>query len=168
MAEVSRANLTGNHINSNFQLGTHWKAAVWSGVIAGLVFMMVEMTLVWLAMGTSPWAPPRMIAAMVLGKGVLPPPADFSLTAVMVAMMIHLPLSAVYGLIIGWLVHRFNMLKAVLIGMVFGLVAIFGVNFYLVAPALFPWFVDARNWIGVVSHTMFGAVAAAVYVGMRR
>ena len=45
----------------------------------------------------SPWAPARMMVAMVLGQGILPPPADFSLKAVMTAMMIHLPMAAVYG-----------------------------------------------------------------------
>ncbi len=147
---------------------TDWKAAVWAGVIAGVVFMMAEMMLVWLFMGQSPWGPPRMMAAMVLGRDVLPPPADFSLTAMMTAMMIHLPLSAVYGAIIGWLVHRFDMVAAVLIGMVFGVVAIYAVNFYLIAPAMFPWFVEARNWVGLVAHAMFGIVAAAVYVGLRK
>lgn len=152
---------------ANFALRIHWKAAIWSGVIAGLVFLMLEMLLVWVVLGMSPWAPPRMMAAMVLGKGILPPPADFSFQAVMTAMMIHLPLSAVYGVIIGWLVHRFDMVKAVLIGMAFGVVAVYGVNFYLVAPAVFPWFVDARNWISLVSHAMFGMVAAGAYVAMR-
>ena len=38
-----------------------------------------------------------MMAAMVLDQGILPPPADFSLKAVMTAMMIHLPMAAVYG-----------------------------------------------------------------------
>ena len=83
-------------------------------------------------------------------------------------MMIHLPLSAIYGLIIGWLVRRLDMLMAALVGMAFGLIAIYGVNFYLVAPAIFPWFIDARNSVGVVSRAMFGVVAAAVYVSMRR
>ena len=60
-----------------FSPGTDWRAAAWSGVIAGLVFMMAEMMLVWLAMGLSPWAPLRMMTAMVLVRGILPPPADF-------------------------------------------------------------------------------------------
>ena len=71
-------------------------------------------------------------------------------------------------MIIGWLVHRFDLVKAVLIGAVFGLVAIYGVNFYLMVPAMFPWFVDAPNWIGGVAHAIFGMVAAGRYVAMRR
>lgn len=151
--------------------GTHrridWQSAVWAGVIAGAVFMMMEMVLVWMVMGMSPWAPPRMMAAMVLGKQVLPPPADFSFVVMTVAMMIHIPLSIVYGLILASAVHRLQMGAAVLAGMVFG-VMLYLVNFYLVATLLFPWFTEARNWISVVSHVVFGVVLAGVYVAMRR
>jgi hypothetical protein len=145
-----------------------WKAAIWAGLIAGLVFLMVEMLLVWLVMGMSPWAPPRMMAAMVLGPEILPPPADFSLMAVMTAMVIHFPLSIVYGLILGWAVHRLEMGAALLAGAAFGLVAVFAVNFHLIAPMAFPWFVEAQNWISVLAHVLFGVVLAGSYVAMRR
>jgi len=41
-------------------------------IIAGLVFMALEMMLVPLLQGGSPWGPPRMIAAIGMGKEVLP------------------------------------------------------------------------------------------------
>ena len=65
------------------------------------------MVLVWMAQGQSPWGPPHMMAAMVLGKEVLPPPgtwAPLDLKIMMTAMMIHFPVSIVYGLIGAWLV----------------------------------------------------------------
>lgn len=129
---------------------------------------MVEMLLVWLVMGMSPWAPPRMMAAMVLGPEILPPPADFSLMAVMTAMVIHFPLSIVYGLILGWAVHRLEMGAALLAGAAFGLSAVYAVNFYLIAPMAFPWFVEAQNWISVLAHVILGMVLAGTYVAMRR
>lgn len=147
---------------------TDWKAASWAGVIAGLVFIVLEMMLVWLVQGMSPWAPPRMMAAMALGPGVLPPPADFSLVVVMAAMMIHLPLSIVYGLVLGLAIHRLEMGAALLAGAAFGLLAVYAVNFYVVAPMVFPWFVEARNWISVLSHVVFGMVLAGSYVVLRR
>lgn len=73
-----------------------------------------------------------------------------------------------YGVIIGWLVQRFEMLAALMIGLVFGLLAVYFVNFYLVAPMLFPWFVEAQNWVSAFAHALFGPVAAGVYVAMRR
>jgi hypothetical protein len=147
---------------------TDWKMAIWAGVIAGIVFLVLEMLLVWVVQGMSPWAPPRMMAAIVLGPGILPPPADFSLMAVMTAMMIHFPLSIVYGLVLGWAIHRLEMGMALLVGAAFGLIAVYAVNFYLIAPMAFPWFVEARNWISVLAHVIFGVVLAGAYVGMRR
>jgi len=45
-----------------------WRAGVYAGLIAGVVFLILEMVMVRLFMGESPWAPPRMIAAIVLGE----------------------------------------------------------------------------------------------------
>jgi uncharacterized membrane protein YagU involved in acid resistance len=146
---------------------TDWRAAVWAGVIAGVVFMMAEMLMMMLFMGQSPWGPPRMIAAMFLGKNVLPPPASFDMGIMMTAMMIHFMLSIVYGLILGWIVHRLNSTSVWLIGGVFGL-TIYFVNFYLIAPAVFPWFTQAQNWVSLVSHLLFGLVLGGTYAGMRR
>lgn len=145
-----------------------WSAAAWAGVIAGVVFMMAQMLLVWLLQGQSPWGPPRLIAAMLLGRDVLPPPADFALVPMMAAMGLHLVASVLYGIVIAWLVHRLSMAGATVAGVVFGLVAMYLVNFYLIAPAVFPWFVQARSWITALTHAMFGAAAAASYIGLRK
>jgi hypothetical protein len=147
---------------------TDWKAATWAGIIAGLVFVMVEMLLVWIVQGMSPWAPPGMMAAMVLGPEILPPPSGFSMKIMAIAMMIHIPLSVIYGLVLGWAIHRLEMGAALMAGAAFGLIAVYGVNFYLIAPMVFPWFVEARNWISVVSHVMFGMILAGTYIAMRR
>jgi hypothetical protein len=88
---------------------TDWSAAVWAAVIAGVVFMMAEMLMVMFFMGQSPWGPPRMIAAMMMGTNVLPPPADF-----------------------------------------------------------FPWFTDARHWVSLVNHLLFGLTLGGAYAGLRK
>ncbi len=138
-----------------------WKAAVWAGLISGVAFVMLEMMLVPLFMGGSPWGPPRMIAAIVMGKGVLPPPATFDVGVLMAAMAVHLPLSVVFTLILAWIIARFDMGVAVLIGAVFGLI-LYLVNFYGFT-AIFPWFAMARNWVSIFSHIMFGVIAAIAY-----
>lgn len=157
----------GRYGESYRQDNTDWRAATWAGVIAGAVFVMMEMLLVMFFMDQSPWGPPRMIAAMVMGQGVLPPPADFDLGIVMAAMMIHFPLSIVFGLILGWLVHHLKGVSALAIGGIFGLAAYF-INFYLIAPVFFPWFADAQNWVSLLSHLVFGLVLGGAYAGMRR
>lgn len=149
-----------------------WRAAICAGLIAGLVFLVLEMGMVWLFMGESPWAPPRMIAAIVLGEGVLPMPPDkpatFSMGIVITAMIIHFMLSIIYGLIGAAIVaNRMGYAAAIGLGAVAGL-AIYLVNFYPIANALFPWFAMARNWISIFAHVMFGAIVGAAYVGLRR
>lgn len=64
-----------------------------------------------------------MIAAMVMGKDVLPPPATFNVGVMTVAMMIHLVMSIVLGIILDWIIWHWRMgLAAALgVGAVFGL-----------------------------------------------
>jgi hypothetical protein len=150
---------------------TDWRAGVWAGLIAGLVFLILEMVMVWLFMGESPWAPPRMIAAIALGKDVLPMPPDkpatFDMGIMMTAMVIHFVLAIIYGLIGAWLVHRFDWVGGLLIGGAFGL-ALYIVNFHVIAPVAFPWFTMAQNWISVFAHIVFGAVLGEAYMALRR
>lgn len=145
---------------------TFWIYGVWAGLIAGAVFMAAEMMLVWLIQGASPWGPPRMIAAIALGEEALPPPASFDLVIFVAAMLVHFVLSIVLGLVGAWLVHRFDLAAALGVGAVFGL-AIYLVNFHLLVPAVFSWFVMARNPITIAAHILFGVVLTGAYIGLR-
>lgn len=145
-----------------------WKAAVWAGIVAGVVFMMLEMLLVMMVQGDSPWGPPRMIAAMVMGKDVLPPPASFDAAIMAVAMMIHLVLSIVLGFVLGWLISgwRLGLAAAIIAGTVFGLVVYF-VDFYLFT-GIWPWFAMARGPVSIFAHAVFGFVLGWVYRALER
>ncbi len=140
-----------------------WKAAIWAGVIAGIVFIMLEMALVTFVQGMSPWGPHRMMAAVVMGEGVLPPPETFDLMIVMVAMMVHLVMSILLGVILGFVISRLalNLAASIAAGTLFGVV-VYYVNFYG-ATAMFPWFAMARGQISIFSHAMFGMVAGWLY-----
>ena len=140
-----------------------WRAAVWAGLIAGAVFMMVEMALVGTVGGASPWGPPRMIGARVMGQSVLPPPATFDAVIMMVAMVIHFLLSVLFGVVLGWAISRWRigMAAALVAGLIFGLVVYF-VDFYIMA-AIFPWFAMARGAISISAHAIFGSVLGAAY-----
>lgn len=145
-----------------------WKAAIAAGIVAGVVFMMLEMLLVQMFQPMSMWAPPRMIAAMAMGREILPPPDTFDAMALMVAMLIHFPLSIIYAIILGWIISRWELglAAAMIAGLVFGLV-IYVVNFYGFT-AVFPWFADARGWVALFSHAMFGLVLGLVYEPLER
>ena len=146
----------------------NFKAAVLAGLIAGFVFMMLEMVLVGTVGGQSPWGPPRMIAGMVMGKDVLPPPATFDMSIFAVGMAIHFVLSILLAVVLGWAIShwRMNLFTAIVAGVVFGLIVYF-VNFYLMT-AMFPWFAMARGAISIFAHAMFGLVLGWAYHSMAR
>ena len=139
------------------------KAAIWAGIIAGVVFMMLEMVLVATVGGGSPWGPPRMIAAIGMGKDVLPPPATFDLGVMIIAMAIHFVLAILLGMILGLIVSRWKpgLMASIGVGAIFGL-AVYLVNFYGFT-ALFPWFAMARTPITLLTHVMFGTVLGWSY-----
>ncbi|WP_411286526.1 hypothetical protein [Phenylobacterium sp.] len=152
--------MTDSTTGPSAAMRVNWKAATWAGLIAGAVFMMMEMGLV-AATGQSPWGPPRMIAAIAMGRDVLPPPATFDAAVLMVAMAIHMAVSVLLALVFAFLAARLGLVMAVVAGAVFGLL-IYLVNFYGMT-AFFPWFAMARNAISIVSHVAFGAVLALSY-----
>ncbi len=141
------------------------KAAIWAGVISGAVFMMVEMLMVQFVLGQSMWGPPRMIAAIAMGDGVLPPPATFDVTILMVAMVVHFVLSIAFALILAPFIHRMGFGAALGVGALYGL-ALYLINFYGFT-VIFPWFAMARNWVSIFAHIVFGFVAAWAYARLR-
>lgn len=144
----------------------NWKAGIWAGIIAGIIFLILEMAMVPIFLDGSPWGPPRMIAAIVLGEGVLPPPATFDFAIVLVAIVLHMILSVIYALIIGYIIRKMSFGMALSIGALIGL-ALYLVNFFLMT-GIFPWFEMARNWVSIFAHLIFGLSAAWAYVKLRK
>ena len=138
------------------------KAAIVAGLVAGAVFLALEMMLV-MAAGMSPWGPPRMMAAMVMGEGVLPPPATFDFGIMAVAMAVHFAMAVILGFLFAALVggRGLSFAAALGVGAVFGL-AVYVFNFY-VMTGVFPWFAMARNWNSIIAHAVFGIILALVY-----
>jgi uncharacterized membrane protein YagU involved in acid resistance len=144
----------------------NFKSAITAGIIAGIVFMTLEMVLAATVGGGSAWGPPQMIAAIALGKGVLPPPATFDLTILMVAMAIHFIVAIILAIVFALIADaaRWSLMTCAIAGLVFGIVLYF-INFYGMT-AIFPWFAMARGMIAIFAHAMFGLVLGYVYRSM--
>lgn len=154
------------HILSHLETGRtpHWRTAVYSGLIAGLVFLVLELMLAPLLIGVSPWAPVRMIGAILLGEGVLPAEgevATFGAGVLIAALVVHFALASLYGYLLSLLDFRLEEWAALVIGAAFGL-AIYIINFHGFT-ALFPWFAMARGGLSLMLHLIFGITAAWVY-----
>lgn len=143
------------------------KDSVYAGLIAGLVMMMVEMIMVPLFLDGSPWGPPRMMGAIILGSEVLPPPATFDFGVVMAGVIVHLILSIIFAIILAFIINRISVMWSLVIGAVYGFV-LYLVNFFLIAPVLFPWFMNATNWVTAFAHISFGLAAAWAYKALYR
>jgi hypothetical protein len=135
-----------------------------AGVVAGLVFAAFEMIASAVMMGPEAvWTPLRMIGAILLGKAALDP--GYSLIAAASAgVAVHVALAIIYGGIFATLVGGLRSGAAIV-----GLATVYGcalwlLNFYVIAPQAFPWFLDADPMIQFVAHTFFFGSVLGFYL----
>lgn len=139
-----------------------WRAAVLAGLFSGFVFLVLELIMLPVFMGTPVFAAPHMIAAILLGPEAALPPQDTLQPGIfLTALVVHFPLSIIYAIILGFIIHRMDMGMALAVGAVFGL-ALYFINFYGMT-AVFPWFENGRNWVSIFAHIVFGLAAAWGY-----
>ncbi|MCK0510014.1 sodium:proline symporter [Aromatoleum buckelii] len=134
-----------------------------AGIVAGIVATAAQLALWWIFSDALPgilFRDARLAAAIVMGPGVLPPPATFDVGVMLVATVAHFALSIVYGIVLAPLVAALDARRGLLAGGVFGL-ALFVVNMYGFT-IVFPWFDAARDWITAAAHVVFGVTAAGV------
>jgi hypothetical protein len=141
-----------------------WRAAVWAGIIAGSAFLLLNLFLIPLFVGGNAWVIVRLLASVILGEGILAPPATFDLTALVVALPTHFALSIGFSLLVAFIIHRGGLLSGIIGGALIGL-ALYAINFYTLT-FFFPWFFAMRNWVFVLTHVAFGALAGGVYEGL--
>jgi len=146
-----------------------WKAAMWAGILAGVISTLAQVFL-WAAFTdafpSALFRDSRLAAAILMGRDVLPPPASFDLSIMLIAACVHFALSIVYGVMLAVMISRTVMGIAVLVGAGFG-AALYAVNLYGFT-AIFPWFAEARDWITLLAHVVFGVTAAATYKALDR
>ncbi|KON81533.1 sodium:proline symporter [Azoarcus sp. PA01] len=133
-----------------------------AGIVAGIVATAAQLALWWIFSDTLPailFRDARLAAAIVMGPGVLPPPATFDVVVMLVATAVHFALSIAYGVVLAPLVAALDAPRALAAGGVFGL-ALFVLNMYGFT-LVFPWFDAARDWITAAAHVVFGVTAAA-------
>lgn len=149
--------------NCRMNCQSGWRVMIWAGVMAGVVPTLTQI-LLWLVFADDfpaiLYRDARLTAAMVLGGSVLPPPATFDVGVMLTATLIHFMLSITYAALLALSVARLDTIPALLAGAGFG-VALYMVNLYGFT-AIFPWFVQARGWITLIAHAVFGVTAISV------
>ncbi len=162
MSHLKDSDVAGLPLHEAFS----WRVAVYASLVAALVFAALDIGLGWAVRGISPWAPLRMMAAIALGPRALVPPDTFDARIVAVAVLLHVVLSIVYGTFLALVMPRVDAAMGILIGGLYGL-ALYYINFYGFT-SFSPWFVDQRDWLGIVSHGAFGAVLACTYAAINK
>ncbi|HEY8623007.1 MAG TPA: sodium:proline symporter [Casimicrobiaceae bacterium] len=142
----------------------HWRSAALAGIAAGVVATVAQIALWWASSEPLPailFRDARLTAAIIMGRQVLPPPATFDGSIMLVAALVHVALSIAYGLTLSVFISRLSTPLSLLAGAAFGLllyvINMHGFTFF------FPWFAAARDWITAATHVVFGMVVAAVY-----
>lgn len=144
-----------------FHLDVNWNAAVYAALISGMVFIILEMGLVWLMPDQDPWRPMHHIAGIALGPQSVPAPdepAAFSWRVLTAALLVHFTLSLIYSAVGGVLLSPLRRPQAIIAGAGCGLM-LYVINFYGFA-ALFEWFEEARGWVPITVHLVYGTVSA--------
>ncbi len=138
-----------------------WKAAIYAGFISGFVLLLLVILFVPGIMGWNAWVIVRYISSIFLGQSILPPPANFDLTALIIALITHSIISIGAAILLAFIIHRWGLLVGIVGGAIFGL-CLYGINFFTLSY-FFPWFFLIKSWPMLVSHIIFGAVAGGVY-----
>ena len=127
--------------------------AVWAGLIAGVVLLIVP--------HASPWEGLTSFTPALMGRVV---PSMWGL-GVFMTVVLHLVLGIIYGVLISFVVSHIRQMAAVVSGGVAGLVLYF-INLGVVTL----WFPAMRgNEVSVfVTHVVFGLIAAGAYRGLLR
>jgi len=141
-----------------------WSAAVWAGIISGFIFLAVTVFAVPYFTGGNAWVIIRLFASVILGEGILAPPATYDLSALIAALAVNSVLSMAFALLLAYIVHRGGLLTGILGGAVFGL-AVYCINFYTLT-IFFPWFFALKGWPMAASHILLGAMSGGIYEGL--
>jgi hypothetical protein len=142
----------------------NWTAALYAGIAAGIIATMAQIILWWAfsdSLSGIMFRDARLAAAIILGPEILPMQVAFDWPAMIVATMIHFSLSVIYSMILAAFIVRRDLAVSIFVGIEFGFI-LFGINMYGFTM-IFPWFDEARDWITLVAHVVFGVVAASTY-----
>lgn len=140
------------------QRNVMWRAIPFAGLVAGTVFLLLNMILSPLLLQIDATIILRYFASIPLGTSALV--TDDS-SFLIVALLTHYALSIFFTLIIAIVVHRWGLGVGIVGGAILGL-SFYGINFYA-GTLIFEWFFAINSPLLVISHIVFGAVAGGVY-----
>ena len=114
---------------------------LWAGAIAGLVMGVASMLVSYLVLNLPWYAPARVFAIMVMGRGAVANILKFEPVSFVVGLIVVLVLTSLLGLLFAALLHTTQPLRTTLAGLFYGL-TVWALLQYFVLPFLFPLISD--------------------------
>ncbi len=140
---------------------TRWGKGAYAGIIAGALFLALEMFLTGKFGSGAIWDPVRLSASVAMGNAVVAHERPITSDILFVGLLVHFLLSIWYAVLLGILIHKLKPGLAVLGGAGFGLL-MYLFHFYVLA-GIYPWVVNFRGGIALVTHLIFGISVAWIY-----
>lgn len=135
------------------------------GLVAGLILGVAEIIAA-SAAGLRPLLPLRMASSIFIGQEALTTTTTLA-TAVIVGIIVHFVLSALFGAIYGLVNATFtpktetDYARQTGLGLLFG-AALWLVNFQIIARGAYPWFLETSQWLQLLMHAVFFGLPVAL------
>ena len=143
-----------------------WGIAILAGVVAMVVFAVIEMAFSWAMRGASPWQPLVVFGTVTLHALMPSAHVGGGIRTMLVGAALLLALGALSGVILAYIVDRIGVASAAIAGAIFGL-AMYAVDLYGVARLL-PALLDLRDWMSALAYVLQGVLTAALYKVLAR
>lgn len=140
------------------QRNVMWRAIPFAGLIAGTVFLLMNMILSPMLLQIDATIIVRYFASLSMGTSAL---VTNDSSFIIVGLLTHYALSILFTLVIAIVVHRWGLAVGIIGGAILGL-SFYGINLYA-GTLVFEWFFAINNPLLAVSHIVFGAIAGGVY-----
>lgn len=143
-----------------------WSIALIAGIVAMVVFAIIEMAFSWAMRGASALSPLAVFGTATLDVLMPSAHAGGGPKTMAVGAASLLAIGAVSGIVLAYLVDRVGVLGAAIVGVVFGL-AMYAIDVYGIAR-LVPALAALRDWMSAIAYAIQGVLAAVLYKVMTR
>lgn len=141
-----------------------WGTALVAGIVAMIVFAIVEMAFSWAMRGASPWHPLVVFGTATIDALLPDRHAGGGPRTIVVGCALLIVLGALSGVILAAIVDRVGVVTTVIAGLIFGL-AMFALDLYGFAR-LFPVLAPIRDWMSALAYAIQGVLTAGLYKAM--
>jgi hypothetical protein len=143
-----------------------WALAFLAGIVAMIVFAIIEIAFSWAMRGASPMQPLVVYGTATLNAVMPTAHVGGGIKTAIAGAACLLVLGAVSGIILAYIVDRIGMVPAAIAGALFGL-AMYAIDLYAIGRVLAS-LVDLRDWMSALAYVIQGALTAALYKVMTR